>query len=400
MIKNKTNILYVFHVSSVGGGSYCLLNMVKRLDRELFNPIVLLKNHGPLCDELEKLGATVVLDNSISIVPYNSFVFSLDSLKLIYSMLFSLHRVEYWIKKTDADIVHINTMMMYPYLFLINKLGKKAVIHIREHWPKNEHKFQLNIALRIIKRYADKIIGINEQSAQIVDAPEKTTVIYDWIDFENRDEKIDFTKLFGPEYEKLKIFLFLGGTIWLKGPLEVIEVFSKYVTSKDARLLIVGCDTKELEFKGIRGNVKKLLSLFNYNTYANKVKLLAQKDDRIVFIPSTYQIKSLIEQSFCMVSFFTIPHANLPIAESTWLGKPTISTYTPEAVEYSANCKASLLFEMNNKDDFKNKIQFALDNEELMCEYAQDGISVIREKFDPIINSSKLNNIYKCLINI
>ena len=98
-MKSKSNILYIFHVSSIGGGSFCLLNMIKKLDRNSYNPIVLLKNDGPLCTELEKLGVKVILEKSISTVPYNKSVFTILSIKQIFLILKSLKRVKYWIKK-------------------------------------------------------------------------------------------------------------------------------------------------------------------------------------------------------------------------------------------------------------------------------------------------------------
>ena len=48
-------ILFVFHVSSVGGGSYCLYNLLKAIDRTVFEPVVLLPGYGSLCDEISKL---------------------------------------------------------------------------------------------------------------------------------------------------------------------------------------------------------------------------------------------------------------------------------------------------------------------------------------------------------
>lgn len=398
-MKSKTNIIYIFHVSSIGGGSFCLLNLIKRLDREIFNPIILLKEYGPLCIELEKLGATVYLEKWLSIVPYNVSLLKISSIRQIFSILKSLKRVSYWIKETNADIVHINTMMMYPYLLSAHKLDKKVVIHIREHWPNSEHQFQFKIAKKVIQRYSDKIIAINETSAAMIGANKKTQVIYDWIDFENRDGKIDFVKLFGCDYKSFKIFLFLGGTNWIKGALEVVEVFTNYISSEDTRLLLVGCDNKNLVFQGIIGSIKKNLSFFNYYRYKDKVKLLAQKDNRIVFLPLTYHVKSLIEQSFCVVSFFTIPHANLPLAEATWLGKPSIAANTPEAKEYSDGGRAALLFNMKNKEDFKSKLSFALENEALINKNAMKGMSNIQKKFDPIRNSELLNKIYKDLVS-
>jgi len=397
-MNRKTNILYIYHVSSVGGGSFCLLNMIKKLDKQFFNPIILLKETGPLCSELEKLGATVHIEKLISTVPYNNSIYKLNSIKQLILMFLSLIKIKNWIKKTNAEIVHINTMMMYPYLIPSSQLKKKVIIHIREHWPKDEHKFQLLIARKIIKKYSTKIIAINEFSANMIGSCKKTHIIYDWIDFENRDENVDLSKLFGENYKSYKIFLFLGGTHTIKGSLEVVDTFSTKILDKDVRLLLVGCDKKGLDYTGIKGQIKRYLSFFNIYTYIHQVKITALKDNRIVFIPSTYQVKSLIEQCYCVVSFFTIPHANLLIAESIWLGKPSISIDTPEAKEYSNDGKATLLFKMNNKVEFEKAILFSLENEKLINDNAISGMKYIQYKFDPIRNSVLLNKIYSDII--
>lgn len=397
-MKSKINILYIYHVSSIGGGSFCLLNLIKKLDKELYNPIVLLKEYGPLCVDLEKLGAKVFFEKSISMVPYNRSLLELNSIKFVYSVLKSLKKVNNLIKELSVDIVYVNSMMLYPYLYIAHRLKKKTVIHIREHWPQKEHRFQFKLAQNIIKRYSDRIIAINEFSAGLIGDNDKTKIIYDWIDFSERDEKINFVELFGKDFKSLKIFLFLGGTMRIKGALDVVDVFSNQILSKDVRLLLVGCDNKEVEYNGFKGKIAKVLSRINYNTYSNKVKLLAQKDDRIVFIPTTYQVKSLIEQSFCLVSFFTIPHANLAIAESTWLGKLSIAADTPEAKEYTADGKAALLFKMNDKEEFRTKVLYALEHDNFNGENQMIGQSIIRKKFDPDRNAKSLNDIYQDML--
>ena len=59
-----------------------------------------------------------------------------------------------------------------------------------------------------------------------------------------------------------------------------------------------------------------------------KVIDLINSDQRIKCIPATYNIKQILEQSSCMLSFFTIPHANLAMAESIIAGTPVIAADT------------------------------------------------------------------------
>lgn len=51
----KIKILYVHQISSIGGASFCLLSILKSLNRDEYEPVVLLKCNGPLVDELKNL---------------------------------------------------------------------------------------------------------------------------------------------------------------------------------------------------------------------------------------------------------------------------------------------------------------------------------------------------------
>ena len=394
----KRNILYIFHVSTFGGGSLCLLNLVKELNKEKFNPIVLLKSFGPLCDELEKVGATVLIEPSISTVPYNRPLFKLNSIKQIIAIFISIKKVKRWIIETEADIIHINTMMMYPYSIHAYNLQRKVIIHVREHWPVKENIFQLNFARKIIEKYSNVVIAINKTSANIINLPHKTEIIYDWIDLNKRDKFIDFKTIFGKEYKKLKVFLFLGGIQRTKGALQVVKVFYENLKYKDARLLFVGSDSKEILYVGWKGTLKKILHFFKIFTYSDKIKKIMQKDDRIMCISTTNQVKSLFEQSYCTVVFPTIPHAIIPIAEAIYLGKPVLSAETPESLEYSNQGIGAKLFKINSIVEFQKEFIYMYNNEEIINKNAQLSSKHIQELFSKEKNSNKLNQLYNRIL--
>lgn len=398
-MESRIKILYVFHVSEIGGGSFCLLNIIKHLNKKYYQPIVLLREDGPLAKELIELGAIVHFEKSIETVIYNKSLFRFFALKKIYRLTKSLPRIKMWYIKIKPEIVHLNSMMLYPYLYPAHQLGIKTVLHMREHWPKNEHKIQFSFAKRCINKFADKIAAINQTSANILGLNTKTTVIHDYISFSDRNHPYNFGAIFGEEYKNLKIFSFFGGTNWQKGALMVVESFVNHLKDKDIRLLIIGCDSKKIVFKGFRGKIKSILSLFNIYRYSDKVKYIAQQDERIVFISGTYQVKSIIEQSAAVVSSFSIPHANLTMAEASCLGIPSIAADTPEAKEYCNNGKAALLFEMNNESDFLKKMEYYLENQELTQHKAKESIKKMEHLFNPERNSKLLHNLYASLLH-
>jgi glycosyltransferase involved in cell wall biosynthesis len=398
-MNGKAKVLYIFHVSVIGGGSFCLLNIIKNLDRERFLPIVLLKKPGPLATELSKLGATVYFEKRITTVLYNKSIFKISSIRQLIDVFISIPKIIDWYRKINPDIIHLNTMMLYPYLHGASKLKIQTVLHMREHWPKNEHQIQFKFARNIIDKYTDMIVAINQTSADILGLMDKTIVIHDYISFEGRDETYNFESIFGKDYQELKIFSFFGGTNWQKGALQVIDTFVKHIKDTDIRLLVVGGGEKKIIYKGLKGILKKELARFNYYRYNDKVRFIAQKDSRIIFVPGTYQIKSIIEQSSAVVSAFSIPHANLTMAEASVLGVPSIAANTPEAKEYSNNGNSALLFEMNNKKDFIDKIRYFLDHTKLIKRKAEVGSDNMTKIFSVKANSVLLDRMYCDLLS-
>ena len=81
-------ILYVYHASNIGGGSYAMLNVIKALNRDEYRPVVLLKSEGALVEELKAMGIDVYFLPLINTVPYNRSLFTLRNIKRIF-----IHRI-------------------------------------------------------------------------------------------------------------------------------------------------------------------------------------------------------------------------------------------------------------------------------------------------------------------
>ena len=126
--------------------------------------------------------------------------------------------------------------------------------------------------------------------------------------------------------------------------------------------------------------------------------MLARQDTRIVCIPGVYEIKDIVEQADCMVSYFTTPHANLAMAESIILGTPVIAANTDEAQEYSLNGKLATLFEMNNIRAYNDAIKSFVNGNNLESKMSEEDREKIRILFSKERNTGVLNNALKELI--
>ena len=375
-------ILYVYHASNIGGGSYAMLNVIKALDRSKYRPVVLLKKNGPLVDELKSIGVDVYFIPYINTVPYNRNVFTLHNTKRIINIYRSFNDFKKLLKKINPDIVYLNTMMLHPYLKVIKKCGIKSIIHIREHWPEGEHTIQRNYAIRNIRKYADQIVAINSYSASMVaDETHHPTIVYDWIDMHSRFKEIPYSAIFNEDCADKKVYLCTGGFDANKGTLEIIRAFTEVIDDKDARLLVLGTKPKQ---KATR--------------YSELIVKAIEQDDRIRLFPSTYFVTHLYQQAYCVLSYFTIPHANLALAENIILQTPVIAARNEESIEYSCGGKLAILFEANNLNDFKDKLGRTDKNRELLKkELAKKSIE-IETLFSPERNINALNEVYNRII--
>ena len=390
-------ILYIYHTSTIGGGSYCLLNILKAADRSIVRPVVLLKEDGPLVAEIKALNISVYFLPTLSTVPYNVSTLTLKKIKNAIRLVCSLTKYKFLLKKINPDVVYVNTMMLYPYLRPAKEMGIKTIIHIREHWSEGKHSWQRNIALNHIDKFADQIVAINSYSASMLEFSAKPKiVVYDWIDLSCRFKEIPLSSIFNEDMTDKKVFLYLGGMQSIKGAFEVISSFSKIVTDPNARLLAMGFSEQGYS-KGWKGKIKKVLAFLGQTPYTEKVIQIVKSDSRIKCIPGEYMINNIVQQAYCILSYFTIPHANLALAESIILGTPSIAADTEESREYSLQGKLASLVRINDLLDFQEKIkQFDILRPSLIKEIETHS-SKIAKMFDTTNNAKLLNNIYKQL---
>ena len=178
-------------VSSIGGASYCMLSLVKAIDKSKFSPIVMLRSEGPLADEIRKMGIEVVLFPGMPTVPYNQSLTKIRTIRAYCNVFAAQKRFLSALSNLKVDIVYLNNMMLYPYLKTAKKSGCKTIMHVREHWPKNEHQKQLNKARQYADKYADSLVAINEYSASLFsECKDKMTIIHDWIDLSETHQQL------------------------------------------------------------------------------------------------------------------------------------------------------------------------------------------------------------------
>lgn len=384
-------ILFVHHVSSIGGASYCLLNLLKTIDRNKFEPLVLLKNYGPLVDELEKLNIEVIYLSSLNQIPYNGSLSKLRNIILYIKVFLSIFYFKKLLVREKIDIVYLNNMMIIPYLIPAKKVNCKTAVHVREHWPLNEHVKQLEWLRNIVYKYCDSLVAINKYSASIFPQKE-STIIYDWIDMHERYKSISMDEILEEDCVEKKILLYTGGFSPIKGIEYIIKTFVTNVKGDEYRLLILGENT--LISSGYKHIIKCILAqVIGYKYMGRELQKIIDLDGRIKCISAIYELSDIIKQSHCFISYFAIPHANLALAENIILNNPCIAADNEEAREYTSNGEYAMLVAPNDYKEFATRLNVFLANIDYWKNAACKGSVSLSKLFDKENNISKFQRV-------
>lgn len=105
-----------------------------------------------------------------------------------------------------------------------------------------------------------------------------------------------------------------------------------------------------------------------------------------------------MEQCYCNLSFFKIPHANLALAESIIVGAIPIAARTSESLEYSNNGDLAILYDINSQKDLLDKLNYLDANYNKIKQHVVLNGYKIKEMFDRKHNSNKLASVYDILL--
>ncbi len=135
-MKHKDKILYISTTSRLGGGEGILLNILERLDRTKFEPIVLLPEKGKLEDELKKKNIKFAIVSNKK--KYSK--------KDIFSFLVLVARYVFWILKENITLVHVNGLGVYrPCAIAARLTQRKIVCHLHSPTIKDDLDYALII---------------------------------------------------------------------------------------------------------------------------------------------------------------------------------------------------------------------------------------------------------------
>ncbi len=276
-----TKVLFIAHYSGIGGAETNLLNIMRFASQGNFQPVgVLVPRRGPLSDAFEELGFPV------GVVHYHALRWP-NPLRYLQT----LWTLRSWVKKTQADVIHLNHQWLIEFAVRAGQLtGCPVVCHVRNLLSEAEIQ-----GLQPWLAEAEAIVGV---SHAVVDRlltsgvpRNKVHLIHDGIEM----DKLAAVYPAGAFRQELRLSpsVRLVGVVGRVVPEKGIEDFVEAAATvlkrtSNVRFVVVGDDAESgsyIEFLKNRAAALGVESHINFTGFRRDVPAILQDLDLVV-LPS------------------------------------------------------------------------------------------------------------------
>lgn len=393
---------------TIGGSHYCLLEIVKRINRGKFRPLVIFYQENSLIPEFKKVCQVIINDRTRGFVVKRDlpglYVFIekrrfLQHLILFYQktynflryFLTNFLRILYFLLKFKIDIVHLNNVpALTDWLIGSKVLGVKCLAHLRGNWEPN------TLQTKLVKYY-DKVISISDSVTSYVkrkvSCTNKFITIHDGIDINsvfkmrkrNTKEVRDELKI----SQSGNLVGVVGNIKDWKGQhvaIEATKVLKK--NYPDIKCLIIG-------------DISNLKEDQEYFTFLRKIVEGYGLNHNVIFTGFREDIPDIICALDVLLHTSVAPEPlGRVILEGMVFSKSVIATAYGGPLEIIEDGISGFLVPPNDPIALAEKIDYLLSNPDIRKKIGEKGRRRVQEHFSIETNVKKIEELYTQLTGI
>lgn len=385
------NILFVDHHAELSGGEIALLEIIKNLDRDIFFPLVILGNNGPLEDEFKKINVDVI------IYKLPGYLRRLERdpaqktrpIAFIKSALYLpnfIKKLKLLIVEKNIDIVYINSIKSSLYAMIAaRQTRRKTIWHLHDCLNKNFYPPWIIPLIISLTNLADKIICVSnvvkEYFVKAGGDGKKATVIYNGVDIGR------FAPDISKEIAKKELKFSSKKIVSMVSRLEPWKGQDIFI--KIAKVI---CD--------MRGDIIFLIvgaPLFGFNEYEKKLNAMVKQlglTDKIFFLGFRTDPERIYAASDVVVHCSTKPEPfGRDVIEAMSCCRPVVAIVSGAMPEIITDKKDGILVQSNDPKNFAYEILKLIDNSQTSEILSRNARKKIEELFNIVKISKKIEQL-------
>lgn len=381
------NIMYLHAGAEFYGADKVLLDLVTGLDKNIFNPIVVLPCEGVLVDKLKDNNIKVeVLSYPILRRKYFNIKGIINYVKNYFYYSKKLIKIA---KDNEINIIHINTAAVLEGIFIKLRLKKALLWHIHEIIV--NPKFLSKFLSKIIARFSNKVIVVSNAVKQHLEQEAKfknnLQIIYNGVDNNIYNPNNSITYLFDDfKIPKESIRVGMVGRVnsW-KGQKDFLEAMTPILKKeKSVYAILVGGVFEGEEYR-----------LTNLKKYINSLDVKKQ------IIISDFRSDSKNIHNF--FDIFVLPSTNpdpLPtvVLEAMASAKPIVAYRHGGVCEMVKENYNGFFAEVKNFNSLSEQIEKLIVDKEKMEKFGKHSLERQKELFSLQNYINNFEEIYKGMI--
>jgi glycosyltransferase involved in cell wall biosynthesis len=416
MVNKKQKLLFIQHATEFGGSAMSLLYTLQGIQKENNNYhiiVALAKWTQGLADFYNNNGFEVVNPNFIDTYEHTQLVSYkvlhpiglLNEIKQLLKINKARKNTRLLIEREKPDLVHLNSVVLYPSALELNSMGVPFVWHVREPSVKGLFGLRKNKISKALKTLPNKSIFICNADKKSWRNPNNGIVVYNFIDFEKFNPNIETTMDFGLNNSGKTIYLlFLGGVNEIKGTHVILKAFDlvlKQNREKNIKLVFAGGQYAKPDYF-IYKLATTVLPIFGWNSYTEsleKLIVMLEIEKHIIRLPFIKDVAQLFKVSNILVFPSIRPHFARPIIEAGAMFLPVIGSNLGGVEELIIDGENGYLCPVNDYKYLASKINELIENPELMKQFGLNGNNIAIEKYNQQKNILEIVNIYNKILN-
>jgi len=367
--KKKIKVLQAIRQGKVGGGETHILDLVKHIDKNRFQPVVLSFTDGQMMTELKNIG----VDNFI-IPSEKAFDFT------------EWQKVKALMQKEEIDLVHIHGTRATSNIYWAAKKLKLPIIYTIHGWSFHDDQSAFVKKGRVLfekwittKTNCNISVSISNQKTGFDNIPKfKSVVIHNGIDL----------KKFNPDSSERKnlrdelnisndaiVISFIGRVTIQKDPITLIKAFKKVVEQQPKAVLLLVGD----------GDIKQ-----------EAVALVKELgiERSVVFENFRNDIPDVLYSSdiYCLPSLWE----GFPIGllEAMAMRKPVIVTNVDGSSEIIQHNKNGILIDQQNEQMLADAMLTLVNNKNVRNKLGEQARQTIIKDFDVCKMTKSIEDVY------
>ncbi len=407
MANARKRILYLHHGGAIGGAPLSLLFLLEELDRQKYEPIVLVTRPGPVVDLYKAAGVEAVVTPDISDFSHTELVWYGNALawqlpEKVLKFWPSVRAMRRYIQQYKPDLVHLNASTLVTGAYAAHAEGVPVVWHIREPLAHGYFGIRRRWLQNQVRDKATRVVAISQNDANQQHPNDNIRVIHNFVDFEKFDHKLDqlaARKKLGLTPSQ-NVILMLGGSSSPKGTLPLIQALSTIKKAlPNTRILIAGPKPRIGASQPFEAWLRKLGRIDQYDRKVMQAATEAIANGYVRFIGVRSDVPNVLAASDLLVFPSVVPHFARPVIEAAAMGKPVVASNLGGPQELVIDGKTGYLANPNDPQDLAEKIIAILKSPDLTEEMGANAYTFAREKFEAHKNAARTFAVYDEIFN-